>query len=62
MGGQGLTEHSHMIGVIAMLVQLAVVAVGVCYSSSAGLPEDPFASAGMTMLCGSAAAVDYGGS
>ncbi len=54
MGGQGLTEHSHLLGVGALILRSISWSVGVCYSPRAGLPEDPFASAAMTMLCGSA--------
>lgn len=54
MGGQGLTEHGHMLGVGALIASSISWSVGVCYSPRAGLPEDPFASAAMTMLCGSA--------
>jgi drug/metabolite transporter (DMT)-like permease len=53
VGGQGLTEHSHMLGVAALIASSISWSIGVCYSPRAGLPEDPFASAAMTMLCGS---------
>ena len=53
VGGQGLSEHSHMMGIAALVVSSVAWSVGVCYSPRAGLPTDPFASAAMTMLCGS---------
>ena len=53
MGGRALSEHSQMIGIAACLASAVSWAIGVCYSPRAGLPEDPFASAAMTMLCGS---------
>jgi drug/metabolite transporter (DMT)-like permease len=53
MGGEALHAPGQMIGVIAILFGSLSWGVGVCYSSSAGLPKDPAASAGMTMFCGS---------
>jgi drug/metabolite transporter (DMT)-like permease len=53
MGGSALSQHSQVIGIIACLASSIAWSIGVVYSPRAGLPEDPFASAGMTMLCGS---------
>jgi drug/metabolite transporter (DMT)-like permease len=53
MGGIAVSQHSQAIGIIACVISSIAWSVGVVYSPRAGLPEDPFASAGMTMLCGS---------
>ena len=53
MSGSALSQHSQMIGIVACVLSSLSWSVGVVYSPTAGLPEDPFASAGMTMLCGS---------
>ena len=53
LGGNGLSQHSQAIGIVACVVSSIAWSIGVVYSPHAGLPEDPFASAGMTMLCGS---------
>jgi drug/metabolite transporter (DMT)-like permease len=53
MGGEALHAPGQMIGVIAILAGSLSWGIGVCYSSNAGLPKDPAASAGMTMLGGS---------
>lgn len=53
MGGEALHAPGQMIGIIAILIGSLSWGIGVCYSSSAGLPKDPAASAGMTMFCGS---------
>lgn len=52
MGGGVLSERSQVVGTVALLASAILWAIGVCYSPRAGLPEDPSASAGMTMLCG----------
>ena len=52
MGGSAISEHSQMVGILTLLVSSALWSIGVCYSPRAGLPEDGFASAAMTMLCG----------
>jgi len=53
MGGQALHAPGQIVGILAILSGSLSWGIGVCYSPRAGLPEDPFASAGMTMLCGS---------
>lgn len=53
LGGSALSQHSQVIGIAACVVSSIAWSVGVVYSPRAGLPDDPFASAGMTMLCGS---------
>ena len=54
MGGEALHAPGQMIGIVAILFGSLSWGVGVCISPRVGLPEDPFASAAMTMLCGSA--------
>jgi len=52
-GGTALHAPGQMVGILAVLAGSLSWGIGVCISPRAGLPEDPFASAGMTMFCGS---------
>ncbi|ABF42673.1 Putative 10 TMS drug/metabolite exporter, DME family, DMT superfamily [Candidatus Koribacter versatilis Ellin345] len=53
MGGEALHAPGQMVGILAVLAGSLSWGIGVCISPNAGLPEDPVASAGMTMFCGS---------
>lgn len=52
VSGAGASQHSQTIGIVALVVSSSVWGVGVCVAPFSGLPEDPFASAAMTMICG----------
>lgn len=52
VGGNQFSQHSQMLGCVALIASSMLWAIGVCYSPHAGLPRDPFASAAMTMLAG----------